>query len=440
LLIAPLGDGPVPCPSDMMIRRDTIMAVGGSEPRFRGAYEDVALFGKIFLREPVIPTTRCWTNYRVHPESCMAQAVRNGTYQSTRLLFLNWFEEYLSRNGFAGTEAWTRLQDKLAPFRHALSTMAMSADTSPRLLAATPNPVPVDSSTTTISWTTGGLPVGQVWVSQDGGHETLFGTGATGSQDAGWINAGTLYEFRLYGDDVRSNLLETIKVSRLVSADVGGESFGSLRRVVPVSRAFGFDRGQPIDRCYIDKFMARCADDVRGRVLEIGEATYTRRFGGAHVSVSDVLHVAAGNPEATIIADLSDGAGLPSSAFDCILLIQTLQLIYDVRSAIQTLYRILKPGGVLLATFPGLSQKSHDEWRDSWYWGFTSLSARRLFAEQFPHDGLTIETHGNVLVASAFLYGLAASELTAAELNYRDESYEALITVRAVKPFDARRS
>jgi len=35
---------------------------------------------------------------------------------------------------------------------------------------------------------------------------------------------------------------------------------------------------------------------------------------------------------------------------------QTLHLIYDVRSAIRTLHRVLKPGGVLLATFPGISQ------------------------------------------------------------------------------------
>ena len=316
----------------------------------------------------------------------------------------------------------------------------MSADTSPRLLTATPNPLPADSRTTTISWTTGGLPVGQVWVSQDGGHETLFGVGATGSQEAGWINAGTLYDFRLYGDAERLNLLDTVTVSSLVSAGVGNESFGSLRRVVPVSRAFGFDRGQPIDRYYIHKFLARRADDIRGRVLEIGEATYTRRFGGTQVAAIDVLHVTAGHPGATIIADLSDGDHLPSSAFDCILLIQTLHIIFDVTSAVRTLHRILKPGGVLLATFPGISQRSLDEWRDSWYWGFTSLSARRLFGHLFPQDALTIETHGNVLVASAFLYGLAASELTAAELNYQDDSYEALITVRAVKPVDGRTS
>ena len=364
----------------------------------------------------------------------MAVTVRHGRYQPIRLHFLNWFEEYLSRTGLAGTESWARLQDRLAPYRHPLSSLAMTPAPTPRLLSADPNPVPVDSTVTTISWTTPDASVGQVWISQDGGHETLFGEGAAGSQEAGWINPGVVYEFRLYGGTARTTLLDSVTVSRLVDAGVGHESFGSLRRVLPVSLKFGFDRGQPIDRYYIDGFLRRHAEDVHGHVLEVGESTYTRRFGGDRVSAIDVLHVTEGNPEATIVADLSKGEALPSSTFDCIVLVQTLHLIFDVAAAVRTLHRILKPGGVLLATFPGLSQRSRDEWNDSWYWGFTTLSARRLFGEVFPATGLTIAAHGNVLATTGFLYGLATSELSAEELDYVDDHYEMLVTIRAAKP------
>jgi SAM-dependent methyltransferase len=310
----------------------------------------------------------------------------------------------------------------------------MIPEASSPLLAATPNPVPLDSSVTTISWTTPDASAAQVWISQDGGHETLFGEGAAGSQEAAWINPGVVYQFRLYAGTDRTTVLETVTVSRLVDSGVGGESFGSLRRVVPLSRVFGFDRGQPIDRYYIEHFLRQHADDIRGRVLEVGESTYTTRFGSPRVSAIDVLHVAEGNPAATLVADLSKGDNLPASAFDCILLLQTLHLIFDVSAAIRTLYRILKPGGVLLATFPGISQRSGAEWDDSWYWAFTTLSARRLFGEVFPPNGLTIAAHGNVLATTAFLYGLASSELSNEELDYTDPRYETLITVRAVKP------
>ena len=141
---------------------------------------------------------------------------------------------------------------------------------------------------------------------------------------------------------------------------------------------------------------------------------------------SDVLHVDESNPSATIVDDLSDGDQIPSSTFDCFVLTQTLQLIYDVKAALATVYRILKPGGVVLATVPGISQISNDEWGKTWYWAFTSLSARRLFEEVFPKGSVEIEAHGNVLAATAFLQGLATGELRQDELDQADREYEML--------------
>lgn len=215
---------------------------------------------------------------------------------------------------------------------------------------------------------------------------------------------------------------------------VGSVRLGDLRRVTPISRRFGFDRGLPVDRYYIEAFLARHAAVVRGRVLEVGDDAYTRRFGGDRVVRRDVLHVTAGNPQATFVGDLARGDHLPSSAFDCVILTQTLHLIYDVREAMRTLHRILKPGGTLLATFPGISQVSDDQWREYWCWSFTTRSARRLFEEAFPAANLDVQAHGNVLAAVAFLEGLAAEELRLEELTHRDPAYEVLVTVLATKP------
>lgn len=215
--------------------------------------------------------------------------------------------------------------------------------------------------------------------------------------------------------------------------------FGRLRRVTPVCRDFGWERGQPLDRYYVEGFLARHADDVRGRVLEIQERPYTVRFGGAQVTQSDVLDVSTTNPEATIVADLTKGAGIPVEAFDCIIITQTLHLLYDLRAALATLHRSLKPGGVLLATFPGISKICYpnpDEPADLWgdCWRFTRYSAHRLFSEFFPKSHVTAEAHGNVLTATAFLHGLTVEEFDPQELDHQDPEYEVLITVRAVKP------
>lgn len=214
--------------------------------------------------------------------------------------------------------------------------------------------------------------------------------------------------------------------------------FGGLRRLSPISRTFGFDRGLPIDRYYIERFLLEHTGDIRGRTLEVADNTYTRRFGGGRVARSDVLHAVVGNPNATIIADLTGDDGLPSEAFDCIILTQTLHMIYDVRACARQLCRALKPGGVLLATVPGISQISRydmERWGD--YWRFTSLSARRLCEEAGPME-VSVTSYGNVFTAIAFLHGLAAEELRQKELDYSDRDYELLIGVRAVKVANAR--
>jgi SAM-dependent methyltransferase len=207
-----------------------------------------------------------------------------------------------------------------------------------------------------------------------------------------------------------------------------------LTRLEPVSRTFGFERGRPIDRWYIERFLAAHASDVRGRVLEVAESTYSQRYGGDDVERADVLHAAPGNPQATIVGDLTTGEGIPEAAFDCFVMTQTLPFIYEVADAVRGVHRLLKPGGIVLASVPGMSQVSREDQRD-WgdWWRFTSQGARRLFGEVFGDDAVQVTAHGNVLAACAFLYGLAAEDLTQAQLAHHDPEYELLTTVRAVK-------
>lgn len=211
--------------------------------------------------------------------------------------------------------------------------------------------------------------------------------------------------------------------------------FGSLRRTTPISRRFGFERGRPIDRYYIEQFFARERHHVRGRVLEVGDDRYTRMFAGDEVTRRDVLHVLPDQPGVTIVADLTRADDIPADTFDCILCTQTLQVIFDLRLALFHLHRILKPGGVLLATGNGITKTGRHEGVDPWgqYWHFTTQSFGRLFGQAFPSGEVDVSSYGNVLSAIAFLHGLAAEELTAEELNIRDPDYEVLVTARAVK-------
>lgn len=380
-LVSALLRNQVAASTGCLARREIIQQVGGYEESFRGMFEDQVFHSKISLRASVFVSSQCWYRYRKHGASCCAVAERSGEHRTQRLTFLDWLERYSSEQGISDTvlrrairrERWKSRHPVLSGLRDHLAYRARIAKDRLKSIARSVLPAPV-----------------YCWARR-----------------------------RRYGADGR--------------IPVGVVRFGDLRRLTPVSRVYGFDRGTPVDRYFIEAFLARNAGDIRGCVLEVGDDTYTRRFGGGRVTRSDVLHVSGENSRATIVADLTNADHIPSDTFDCIVLTQTLHLIYDVRAALRTLKRILRPGGVLLATFPGISQIDQGEWGPSWYWSFTALSARRFFEEVFPSTSLSVEAHGNVLAATAFLHGIAVEELQSNELDHNDPSYQVTIAVRATK-------
>ena len=207
----------------------------------------------------------------------------------------------------------------------------------------------------------------------------------------------------------------------------------NMRTIAPLSRSFGLDRGQAIDRYYIEKFLSQNASHIKGNVLEVAENTYTKQF-GRDVQKSDVLHISEDAPGATIIGDLCDLSTLPENAFDCFICTQTYNFIYDFQSAIRGTRYLLRNGGIVLATVAGISQISRydmDRWGD--FWRFTTLSVAKIFSEQFGEANVQVSSFGNVLTSIGFLEGLSAGELSSEELEYNDPDYQLLITVVAKK-------
>lgn len=216
---------------------------------------------------------------------------------------------------------------------------------------------------------------------------------------------------------------------------IGWVRFGSFRRRHPMSTSWGFDRGLPVDRYFIEQFLAENCADIKGSVLEFKQDLYATRFSARRMKKCDIVHPVAGNPLATIVVDITKENKLISNHYDCIICTQTLNFIFDTNAAISTLYRTLKPGGIVLVTVAGISKISRED-MNQWghYWQFTSLSIKTLFLKFFPTERIQIKTYGNVKSSTAFLYGLASNDLSKKDLTYHDPDYELVIAVRAVKP------
>lgn len=198
--------------------------------------------------------------------------------------------------------------------------------------------------------------------------------------------------------------------------------------IEPISRIFGIDRGCPIDRYYIEKFLKENSHYIRGIVLEVAERTYTKKY-GVGVEKSYVINMGPSAENDSIVINLETGEGVINGIADCFILTQTLPFIFDVKKAAENTVRLLKEGGIALITVSGITQISRYD-MDRWghYWSFTTASLKRVFEECNNIASVEVKAYGNVKSAASGLYGLATEEMNQKSLEYQDDDYQQLIT------------
>ena len=197
-----------------------------------------------------------------------------------------------------------------------------------------------------------------------------------------------------------------------------------------MSRSFGYERGQPIHRYYVQRFFERHSGQIRGRCLEFHDPGYVHAYGGGRPSQIDVLDLSAENPNATIVADMTKPNDLSSDTFDCIVCVHVLHLVYEADMFTKELHRILAPEGTLLLAVPGTSMIDPD-WTEYRRW--TGLGVQTLLSQFFRPSDIVVETYGNSLAAAAEMRGLASDEIAPWELNARDDLFQVEVCGLAVK-------
>lgn len=201
----------------------------------------------------------------------------------------------------------------------------------------------------------------------------------------------------------------------------------------PVGNYYGFDRGTPIDRYYIENFLVKNKQDIHGHCLEILNNHYTKKFGESRVTKSDILDIDPGNHDATIIDDLRKLTTVSDNTYDCIILTQVLQFIDNAEAAVAECHRILKPGGVILATLPALSRIDCISGTEGDFWRFTTAGALYLFKKHFAVDKLFVASQGNARIGINFYAGLAREETPEKVFVQNDPNFPLIVTVRAIK-------
>ena len=197
-----------------------------------------------------------------------------------------------------------------------------------------------------------------------------------------------------------------------------------------MSRTFGYERGLPIHRYYVQRFFETHSSQIRGRCLEFHDPGYVRRYGEGRPSRIDVLDLSEENPHATIVADITKPNDIPSDTFDCIVCVHVLHLVYEADVFTRELHRLLAPGGTLLVAVPGTSMIDPN-WTEYRRW--TALGVRTLLGQFFRPSDIRVEPYGNSLAAAAEMRGLASDEIAPWELNAKDELFQVEVCGLAVK-------
>lgn len=201
--------------------------------------------------------------------------------------------------------------------------------------------------------------------------------------------------------------------------------------VTPVSEVFGIDRGTPLDRVFITRFLEAHKDLIRGDCLEVEEPTYTRKFGQpGHVAHTLKFSASSdGADHCEVVADLSKPETIPLERFDAFICTQTLNFIFDLNPVIDSIHKLLKPGGHALITVAGISQISrydYDRWGD--YWRFTDLTLRKLLNRRFADSDCRFATFGNVAISCLFLQGVSLEDIPDRKiLDATDPNYQMVV-------------
>jgi SAM-dependent methyltransferase len=191
-----------------------------------------------------------------------------------------------------------------------------------------------------------------------------------------------------------------------------------------MSSVFGFDRGLPIDRYYIESFLEKNKKFIKGHCLEVHDSAYTIKYGEDRVTSYDAVDVDTSNTQANIYADLADAKNIPDNTYDTLIITHTIGLIPEHEKAIAHLYRILKPGGYLLLTASTMGPFIEN---GSGFWRYTTKSIPYMLEKHFKKSSITTEAFGNVLTGQAFWTGMAVQDLTKEELDYKDSRFPIVV-------------
>jgi SAM-dependent methyltransferase len=220
--------------------------------------------------------------------------------------------------------------------------------------------------------------------------------------------------------------MQALQEAGFIVPDVGALKWGDLRRTQPLCQFFGFTRGTPIDRYYLNRFVESIRDEVRGITLEIGGEKQNRDlFGFKCATEYRVLDLPGLSDD--VAGDVSRRDTFAENTFDSIVIFNVLEHCERPQQVVDNIHRWLQPGGKAFVLVP-TAQKLHPAPGD--YWRPLPQGLQSLFRAFSKHE---TRTYGNIATVIASFHGIAAEELTGEELDFNHPDYPVVSCIIAEK-------
>lgn len=222
-------------------------------------------------------------------------------------------------------------------------------------------------------------------------------------------------------------LCTTLREHGLLVPAVGEIDWGQLRRLTPICPDFGISRGTPIDRHYLNQFIAEIRDLVQGDTVEIGGNDgnkdvygFTRTSGYRGLDITEA-------PGVSLVGDAADPGIIPANSLDSVIAFNVLEHTARPWQVVDNMRHWLRKGGRAYCMVPS-AQRLHGAPED--YWRPLPAALREMFGAWSEQ---TVYQYGNPLSVVASLMGVAAEELDAPELSTYHPGYPVASCVVARK-------
>ncbi len=167
-----------------------------------------------------------------------------------------------------------------------------------------------------------------------------------------------------------------MKTIKIFLNNLFGLSGYRIYKVDRSERSFGEGGKRPDLLNYICEFK----DNIHGTWIDVGSGGWgsVGSYEEIRNAFKDTVTIRTLdlNGAADIVCDITQ-SGLPANSLDGVFIFETLEHIPSPQKAIDEIYRILKPGGLIIGSTPFFYELHGEDYGD--YWRFTRQGIREMF-------------------------------------------------------------